>query len=160
MNEQAMSIGEMNDCIRSFPGLESGKGATDDQIDSVAESLRVKLSDSYRRFLSIFGWAKFTHQELYGLGSDVPPHLDLMKNTLAERTEMRPALPTVLVPVMNDGAGNHYCLDTSMMADGECPIVFWDHEQPAEQVPDRVAPSFDHMIIDLLGELSSKTIRG
>jgi len=43
---------------------------------------------------------------------------------------------------MNDGAGNHDCLDTRQVKDGDCPVVLWDHEGDDFQKCERVAPSF------------------
>ena len=60
-------------------------------------------------------------------------------------------MPEYLVPVMNDGAGNHYCLDdTSRLDGGECPVVFWDHEHQdgPDQVPEQVSASFDRWLVD------------
>ena len=68
---------------------------------------------------------------------------------------MEPALLSNLVPVMSDGAGNHYCLNTSVMQNGECPVIFWDHEQGRDQNLGRVAASFDVWLIELPDELMS-----
>lgn len=85
----------------------------------------IDLPLSYEEFLGEFGWGSVDHWEIFGLGSDVPPYLDLIRTTLAER---RAGLSPYLVPVMNDGGGNLYCLDTSRFAEDECPIVLWNHE--------------------------------
>lgn len=57
-----------------------------------------------------------------------------------ERTEMHPALPPYLVPLMNDGGGNLYCLDSRR--EGEPPVVLWNHEAGESQEPERVAADF------------------
>ena len=74
-----------------------------------------------------FGWASLESLELYGLGENVPAYLDLVKVTLSERRQMRSRLPRLLLALMNDGAGNHYCLDVGLHEQEECPVVFWDH---------------------------------
>ena len=74
-------------------------------------------------FLGHIDWASIEGLELYGLGEDVPAYLDLVTVTVSERTEMRPRLPNRLVPLMNDGAGNHYCLEFESREQGECPVV-------------------------------------
>jgi SMI1-KNR4 cell-wall len=79
---------------------------------------------SYKAFLGHFGWASIEGLELYGLGEDVPAYLDLPEVTLSERTQTRPRLPSRLVTLMNDGAGNHYCLDVESGEQGECVAVF------------------------------------
>lgn len=139
--------------IDSFQDKDCGVGATC-QIIAAAESLLgVQLPKSYRSYLQRVGWGRFSHQELYGLGTDTPPYLELVKNALTERLKMTPPMPSHLVPVMNDGAGNHYCLDTSQLVDGECPVVFWDHEQEESQAPEVVAKSFDLWFVELLTDL-------
>jgi cell wall assembly regulator SMI1 len=142
--------------IIGFADKDLGQGATDGDIANAESSIGVTFPESYRRFLSEIGWGRFSHQELYGLGSDVPAHLELVRNTLVERLEMHPALPAHLIPLMNDGAGNHYCLDASATCKGECPVVFWDHEQQDDQIPERVAMSFDTWLTGLLDGLASR----
>jgi hypothetical protein len=79
----------------------------------------------------------------------VPPWLNLVEMTRSEREQMRPALPHHLIPLMNDGGGNLYCLDSR--GAGEPPVVFWDHEAGDQQQPAEVAPDF---ISWLAGELA------
>ena len=150
-----MSVSEMRNRILAFNDKQCGQGATLAEIAAAERLLGVSFPESYRQFLSDFGWGRFSHQELYGLGSDVPTNIDLVRNTIAERSEMEPNLPAYLVPVMNDGFGNHYCLDTSSKKNGESALVFWDHEQRSNQIPGQVAVTFDVWLIDLLTELSS-----
>jgi cell wall assembly regulator SMI1 len=150
-----MSITEMDNLIDAFSDKEHGSGATDSEISNAESLLGVRFPESYRSFLRRIGWGRFSHQELYGLGSDTPAYLELIKNTLVERDTMGPPMPSQLVPVMNDGAGNHFCLDSTTVVDGECPVVFWDHEQGFNQTPQTVAQSFDKWMVDLLMELSN-----
>jgi len=145
----------MDSLIDAFSDKECGAGGTDIEISDAETALGVRFSESFRSFLRRIGWGRFSHQEVYGLGSDTPAHLELIKNTLVEREAMGPPIPSRLVPVMNDGAGNHFCLDTSAFANGECPVVFWDHEQGFSQNPEVVAPSFDTWMVNLLTELSN-----
>ena len=51
---------------------------------------------------------------------------------------------------MNDGFGNHYCLDVSRMENGVCPVVFWDHEEPDDQETEEVTPDFVAWLESLL----------
>ena len=150
-----MSISDMTNRLLAFNDKQCGRGATPEDIAAAERILGVSFTESYRHFLSDFGWGRFSHQELYGLGSDVPSYADLIRNTLVERSEMEPSLPSHLIPVMNDGAGNHYCLDTAIVKNGENPVVFWDHEQPKNQNPVQVATTFDSWLLDLLAELAS-----
>jgi cell wall assembly regulator SMI1 len=132
------------------------QGASDTDIKDAERTLGVVLSLSYRHFLRDFGWGSVAHFEIFGLGSEVPHYLDLINMTQRERTEMEPAIPKYLVPLMNDGAGNHYCLDTSQMKKDECPVVFWDHELGRNQRPALVAPSFDLWLLELLNSIDAK----
>lgn len=148
-----MSYKELREKILTFPDKEYGKGATIEEIKYAETSLRTIFSKSYRQFLQEFGWARFAHQELYGLGPDVPSYLELIRHTNAERNEMRPSLLPHLVPLMNDGSGNHYCLDTRMMCNLECPVVLWDHELGEDQHPEFVCETFDIWLIDMIMRL-------
>ncbi len=145
-----MNAKELTKAISSFHDKEHGKGATRAEVAKAQEVLSVSFPHSYRSYLEHIGWGRFSHIELYGLGQDVPHHLDLIRNTIAERTEMKPLLPNHLIPVLNDGAGNHYCLDTSAFSGAECPVVFWDHEQTDEQDPEIVSPAFADWLMHLL----------
>jgi len=148
-----MSYQELREQIKFFSDKECGVGATATEIERAEAMLGTKFSESYRLFLQDYGWGRFAHQELYGLGSDVPPHLDLIRNTEAERNQMHPAMLLSLVPLLNDGAGNHYCLDVRKMRDSECPIVFWDHELGEDQNPKPVFDAFDKWLMGLLARL-------
>ena len=59
-----------------------------------------------------------------------------------------------LLPVMNDGAGNHFCLDCGKLKDGVCPVVLWEHDNPKEekQRPSKVSASFAKWIVTLAQE--------
>jgi SMI1-KNR4 cell-wall len=151
-----MSIVEMEERVSAFGDKECGQGAEPSEIANGERILGVTFSQSYRHFLSHVGWARFAHEQLYGLGTDVPTHLDLVRITLAERSEFEPLTPQHLIPIMSDGMGNHYCLDTSEMKNQECPVVFWDHEQSSEQVPEKTADTFDTWLVDLLHNLGDE----
>ncbi len=132
---------------------EFGTGASNTDIEAAERTLQVRFSDSFHFFLKRFGWAGLEHLEIYGLGHDVPPHLNLVDAAIRERTGMQPLLPHFLVPVMNDGAGNHFCLDTGEIVRGECPVVFWCHEEGTSQLPQKVAGSFAEWLINQVKEL-------
>ncbi len=148
-----MSYQELRERIIAFSDKDCGTGATLTEIDRAEAFLGVTFSRSYRLFLQEFGWGRFAYQELYGLGSDVPPHLNLIRNTEVERNKMRPALLRSLVPLMNDGTGNHYCLDMHKMHDSEYPVVFWDHELGEDQDPELVSDAFDSWLMSMLARL-------
>ena len=139
--------------LRSCQEAEFGRGATPQEIERAEEQLGVRLPESYKAFLRHFGWASLEGLELYGLGEDVPAYLDLVKVTLSERTQMRPRLPRRLVPLMNDGAGNHYCLDAASSEQGQRPVVFWDHNLGESQDPEYVAPDLETWLSEELDTL-------
>lgn len=149
-----MRIHEMITQINLLAKKERGTGATGREIADAEGVIGVRLPASYKAFVSTFGWTRLYHDPVYGIGSSVPPEYALVRHVLSERTEFEPNIPHHLVPVMNDGAGNHYCLDTASFHGGECPVVFWDHEHEdgPDQTPEQVSPSFDRWLIDLILE--------
>lgn len=137
--------------LLSFDSQELGTGVTSAEIAGAERDLAIRIEGGYRQFLREFGWGGVEHLELFGLGG--PSHLDLVRVTESERSEMEPALPQHLLPVMNDGGGNLFCLDTTVP--DEPPIVFWDHTAGVDQVPDAEAASFQSWLAQLLDELES-----
>ncbi|WP_052420030.1 SMI1/KNR4 family protein [Hyalangium minutum] len=135
-----MTFDELARRLELSPAKTLGSGASEPTIVAASARLSVSLNGGYRCFLQRFGWGGVGSFELYGLGSDVPPYLDLVSVTESERTEMHPALPPYLIPLMNDGGGNLYCLDSRR--EGEPPVVFWNHSDSASQEPERVAADF------------------
>lgn len=138
--------------IESHPERDFGEGATMEQIEHAERELGLRILGSYRRFLGDFGWGGVGHIDIFGLGDAVPDHLNLVAMTRSERQEMRPHLPPYLLPVMNDGAGNLYCLDTRVDA-REAPVVFWSHELGESQEPEQIASTFAGWLGDVLDRL-------
>lgn len=97
----------------------------------------------YIEFLGTHGWAKIRHDWIFGLGLGVPTFANVVSVTINEREVTESGMLGHLVPIMNDGAGNHSCLDCHGGDAGYSPIVFWDHESQdgSGQVPDIVADS-------------------
>jgi hypothetical protein len=135
-----MTFHELSELLEKNPTKSLGQGVTDLEVDAASAELGVKLTGGYRLFLKRFGWGGVGSIELFGLGADVPPYLSLIAMTRSEREEMSPALPTQLIPLMNDGGGNLYCLDSRVP--DEPPVVFWDHTAGEQQEPTRVASNF------------------
>jgi len=130
-----------------------GHGASEAEIDHAEQALGVRFPRSYRCFLCRFGWGGVGYLEIFGLGADAPPYLHVVNVTMRERTEMRPPLPRYLVPIMNDGAGNHHCLDTRTFSGDECPVAFWNHELGILQEPRKIAGSFSDWLAEQLTQL-------
>lgn len=125
-----------------------GAGAAASEIDAAEKVLGLRIEGGYRQFLERFGWGGAGHFELFGLGKDVPFHLDLVRLTQSERREMQPRLAPYLLPLMNDGGGNLYCIDTRISS--EPPVVFWDHQMGPDQKPALDASNFATWLSRLL----------
>ncbi len=153
-----MSYQDVSRRIREYPGRKLfDHGATQSDISSAEGALGRKLPGSYKAFLREFGWGGIDLWEMYGVGAGVPKYVDLVRNSESERTMAHPHIPPPLIPILNDGFGNNYCLDTGSLHDGECPVVFWDHEKGARQEPEVVSPRFDMRLLDMLGESGAQT---
>lgn len=137
-----MTYEELRERLNSHANVERGTGVAVDEVDDAERLLDVVFGNSYRSFLIDFGWINVGSFELYGLGADIPPYLDVVKETLWERIESGMPLPHHLIPISNTGGGDHYCLDSSRVIAGECPIVFYGHELDASQQPSTVAADF------------------
>jgi cell wall assembly regulator SMI1 len=136
--------------LQNRKDFEHGHGVSLTVIERAEKELGVKFPSSYRTFLAKFGWGSLGNSEIYGLGDDVPKWLDVVELTKSERTEMLPPIPTNLVPVLNDGGGNHVCIDTSNSSGEAAVMVFWDHELGPKQIPEKIAVDFNDWIISLL----------
>ncbi len=120
---------------------ELGVGAGTEALDAAESALGVDIRGQYREFLLQYGWGGSGAVELFGIGG--PKFLDLVEMRQSERLEVGGArLPVHLLPVMNDGGGNLLCLDTSVDAGIEPPVVFWDHAAGDDQIPEVVGDTF------------------
>lgn len=152
-----MEFTQVKQQLRFHPVQSFGKGATTADIQYAEKRLHVTLPTSYKQFLLEFGWGGIEDFEVFGVGQGCPKYLDVVKVTESERYEMEPSLKRDLVAILNDGFGNHYCLDTGKMSQGECPVVFWDHEAELTQTPEKVSKTFGDwlvsLVVDIAGEL-------
>jgi len=135
--------------LRALKSHDFGQGATGQQIERAQRELGIAFPDSYIAFLRECGWARGADLTVYGLGDDMRGNWDLPEMTRMERDVSPLKLPPHLLSVVPDGAGNHYCLDTSRLKDGECPVVFWDHENEdgPDQVPEEYGENFRSWLI-------------
>lgn len=76
-------------------------------------------------YLTKVGWISIRSDELYGLGRGLSRGYNLIENTEWERHESGNPIPAHLIPLLNDGFGNLYCINIRTEK-----IVFWDHEKP------------------------------
>jgi hypothetical protein len=141
-----MDFGVLENRILSRADREQGSGASAEEILNAEQKLSIQFIGGFRRFLEKSGWIRVGLIEVYGIGADVPKHLNLVKITISERSEMRPSLRHELIPVMNDGRGNLYCLGTAHSVDSQVPIVFWDHELSSNRQPEKISKSFEEWL--------------
>jgi len=111
-----------------------------EDIYSAERDLGIAFSPEYRQFLGAYGCGSIESEEFIGLGG--PEHLDIVK--LKQRLSVRrSALPSHLLPIRMDGAGNYDCFDVRNPAkNAEFPIVEWTHDGGAVQECRVLASSF------------------
>ncbi|SRR6266567_9020543 len=129
----------------------AGGRGTDEQDVRKAESVIGNFPSDYRLFLLEYGWLSIEHLEIFGLGDDAPEYLNVVRMTQLERAEPASPLPSSFVSVMNDGAGNLLCFDSSeISSSGTSRIYLWDHELGQNQRPEALADSFESWLTRLL----------
>jgi SMI1-KNR4 cell-wall len=136
-----MTFDDVVQVLLSFRHRTLGEGATDNEIEAASMTLGVPIRGGYRMFLQRFGYGGVADFELFGVGHSVPTRVDLVDLTQSERTAYEPNIPHHLLPIMNNGGGDHACLDTRASPE-EPPVVWWWHEDGPEQVPEQDAPDF------------------
>ena len=92
---------------------------TESKINYIQKELGVILPDSYKFFLRHYGSGGMFGVEIIGCGySEIPRVVEITK------FYRKYGLPRDLV-VIEDVDEYQYCLQTSLMNDGECPVVNW-----------------------------------
>lgn len=137
-----MNLDALLNRIKTLESCQLGRGATEQEIEEAAMCLGIRFPDQYADYLRRVGWVSCSDFELFGLGKGIPSFLDVVSNTIKERHHLHPHIPTFLLPVMADGAGNHYCLFVE--GPNKDKVGFWDHEHEDEenQQPEIVGLSF------------------
>ena len=150
-----MSFAELAHRLAASYDKDVGSGAPATDIESAEMRLGVRIDGGFRDFLLLFGWGGVSHIELYGLGPDVPTHLDLIAITESERQEMHPPLPMALVPITNDGSGNLLCITLQVQSGNESPVFLWQHDHPdgSKQLLRQEASTFAEWLSDELDRL-------
>ncbi|WP_435009588.1 SMI1/KNR4 family protein [Tundrisphaera lichenicola] len=138
------------DEIEHTDHVQIGTGAAPSEIELAQQKLNVVFPDDYKDFLLKFGRAKLKYDHVHGIGYGVPDLANVVLNTIDERDDFEPLLPNHLIPVMNDGSGNHFCIDINKSRHGISPIVFWDHESRdgQSQIPELISPSFEKWFLE------------
>jgi cell wall assembly regulator SMI1 len=146
-----MALDELERILRFRDDIAIGRGVTDEIVHTAEEALNVTFPSDLKDYLKRFGHIEVGHFELFGLGEEIPQYLDIVRVTKSERTESGCPLPANLVPLLNDGGGNLYCVSVSDEQPGR--IVFWDHEVGPKQEPELHAACLEEWMIGLLREL-------
>lgn len=133
---------------------DHGKGASDEEIHAAQTALGLRFTEEYKEFLRRFGWMDARGDYFYGLGADAPHHLDLVIMTKAERHDVEPQMPPHLLPLLNNGGGNHWCIDCSA-GDHFGRVVYWDHEVGDSEPLEVVAPDYATWLLERLTETMS-----
>ncbi len=111
------------------------------EIERVMRELSVTFPESYKAFLSNFGGGSAGGKIIFGItGNDED---DLMIATQMARSA---GLSDKFI-IISYIQGDMYCLDTSKMQDGECPVVRLSEDY---EVTDTVSKSFGQFLYDYL----------
>ncbi|MGG3798565.1 SMI1/KNR4 family protein [Metabacillus fastidiosus] len=95
-------------------------GIKEELVQEIEKELNVKLSESYKWFLSHYGYGGINGVLIQGVGLDKSLEVVDITRSLREY-----GLPRNLVVIENVDE-YVYCLDTAQMNNNECPIVDWD----------------------------------
>ena len=117
-------------------------GVGHNKILDVENTLNVTLPESYKWFLREYGHGGMVGVEILGVGlSSVPPVVEF---TLRYR---KLGLPNSFVVISNVDEWV-YCLETSKMKNGECPVIDWDRKGESYYY-------FDNFYLFLINQLES-----
>ena len=144
-------INQVRLLVESSENAQVGIGASEQEVNEAETSLGVRFPSYFRAYLLEFGVLSVAHREFYGLGAGVPTYLHLVIETLAERHQFRPYIPKHLIPVENNGGGDHYCIDLSAELE-DPPVVFWNHTQDESQVAQPEAECFSSWLLECIAE--------
>lgn len=142
--------------LATTPACKVGRGASSRAVADAEAVLGVVFPPSLREYLTRFGWVEMADREFFGLGDGVPQFLELVRITTSERTEAGAPLPRSLIPLLNDGGGNLYCVVATPGSSNDGMVVLWDHEQGAEQVPEVCAADLESWLESVLNDVTAE----
>jgi SUKH superfamily protein len=116
--------------------------ATAEELAAAEQALRCRFPDSYRWFQLEFGDVKNGPLDIYSVRTPEPSERNIVGLNFDSRQETFPRLPDHLITFSDNGGGDLICFDASALRDGECPVVWWDHELDESQRPAPAAASF------------------
>lgn len=147
-----MSFDLIEQRIKSMDDCKAGGGASSQAVADAQAALGVAFPRSLREYLLRFGWLELADREFFGLGEGVPRFLDLVRLTASERAEAGSSLSTSLIPLLNDGGGNLYCIVARADSAEDGTIVLWDHERGASREPEFCAADMETWLHSILDE--------
>jgi hypothetical protein len=116
--------------------------ASAEDLQAAEAALACRFPDSYRWFQLEFGELEHGPLDVYGVRRGASAAISIVAINLEERREGYPPLPLHLIAFSDSGGGDLCCFDTSLLENGECPVVWWDHEDDETQTPEPAAASF------------------
>ena len=122
------------------------------QVAEIETQFNILLPESYSEFLKHFGAAVWPDL-IYGAGPSLPTYLRLAENIVFEQQLAGNPMPAHIIPVSPDGAGNHYALDLSQMQNGECPVVFWQHDIENPNPLETISENFVSWFLEFVREM-------
>jgi hypothetical protein len=111
-------------------GVVVHHGCPEDLIIYAEKIINRKFPKSYRTMLSMFGWMQVYSDIVYGLGPDVSDAESVLEVSVFEGVHADPPMLNRLIPIVAVGNGDHFCLDTAKITDGDCCVVVWEHDHP------------------------------
>jgi hypothetical protein len=124
--------------------------ASEQELDE-AEAQIGPFPPEYRDFVLSCGATRIRHRDVFGVHSSLPPYLDVAKETSYERSTPSRPLPSELIAVFNDGAGNLHCVrvdaESAPASQRDEVVVWWRDEDVA---PEHVAETFSGWLRSLL----------
>jgi hypothetical protein len=137
---------DIADLFRAYARSEGAdvvpRPATHAELTAAEEALGCQLPDSYRWFQLEFGDAAHSPIDIYSVQTPEPSGVNIVGINREEGHDAYPRLPAHLIAFSDNGGGDLLCFDTSIRHDGECPVVWWDHEGDEAQHPEPAAYSF------------------
>jgi hypothetical protein len=124
--------------------------ATAEDLAWAEAALGCRFPLSYQWFQLEFGDVLHGPLDIYSVKPIQSLGWNIVGINLGERAESYPPLPVSLIAFSDSGGGDFLCFDTSVttsvtdagLAAGEYPVVWWDHEGEADQIPEPAGDSF------------------
>ncbi|XOQ15351.1 MAG: SMI1/KNR4 family protein [Shouchella clausii] len=115
--EELMNFIKRNMEPGDFTGGVDGK-----QIDYIQDTLKLKLPDSYKWFLTNYGSGGLYGVDILGVAKSN------IATVIIETESYRDLGMSENLVVIEDIDEYAYCLDTSNMENNECPVIAWNKQ--------------------------------